>query len=75
MANLLNVCDVAGWLPSLEGRETLHNLYDWGNIINRMRNTLHPGNHLRVVPFHMLGESDYLDAASIYLLIKNSLND
>ena len=75
LANLLNVCDAAGWLPSLEGRETLHNLYDWGIIINRMRNTLHPGNHLRVVPFHMLGESDYLDAASIYLLIKNSLND
>ena len=75
LANLLNVCDAAGWLPSLEGRETLHNLYDWGNIINRMRNTLHPGNHLRVVPLHMLGESDFRDAASIYLLIKNTLND
>lgn len=75
LANLLNVCDAAGWLPTLESRETLHNLYDWGNIINRMRNTLHPGNHLGFVPFHKLGESDYRDAASIYLLIKNTLND
>ena len=59
----------------MESRETLHNLYDWGSINNRMRNTLHPGNHLRVAPDNMLGESDYLDAASVYLLIMNTLKD
>ncbi len=71
---LLRVCDAAGWLPILEGNEVFHQLSGWGHYLNRMRNKLHPGNHLRFLPSRQLEESDYSDLLSIYLLIKNTIS-
>lgn len=71
--NLIQVCSIAKWLPSISTNYANFKAVGLANILRKMRNNIHPGRYAKDKPWSEITERDYKDAHAIYLIMLNKL--
>jgi len=73
LETLIATCLSAGWLPRIS---TDYGLYDpaaLADIVRKMRNLVHPGRCVRLMPWSETEERDFKDAEAIYVALRSKL--
>jgi hypothetical protein len=70
---LVEVCDRAGWLPSLSTELARYNPGGFAHSLRLMRNWIHPGREARERPWQSAFREDYDLALALYTLVATAL--
>lgn len=73
LAQLIEVCADANWLPPLEDDDVIHLVRGWAHHLRTSRNLLHPGRHVLSQPHVRVAASDFEAAKSAYITLTDAL--
>jgi hypothetical protein len=70
---LLIVAKTAGWLPARRGKRGRLKVGDWAELLQELRNLVHPGKHLRSYPKVRIRRGHLADARTVFEAVNDHL--